>query len=274
MKKVHFFVTLFLVVALGFAVSCQAGVTVSIKADVSKEAVVGTALADFTFDIETTGEFLQTAVDKELTVKGLDAFNGTEASDKATATAKISALGNADATTGKVTTATVTVSGFTAKKEAKGNLTFAIPKVESGSAPTILKDVTGEVTLSGKTVTIDAKAAPQPAEKRDVKAPQADGSVTNSGGNISGQVSFALEGATWKDAANDKENIQFDPEIGEMVTSTIDELKTVLTLSFEGQDADGILSDGTVSFDIKGLIDVDETHKIPDGDLKCFLEIK
>ena len=201
MKKSSILVTLFLAVALVFAVSCPSGVTVSITGtdDISKAATVNTALEAFTFEISTTGEFLSTAVDQELTVKGLENFSGSEDSAKATATAKIKSLGEADATSKKITTATVEVSAFTAKTATNGakELTFAIPAVKSGETAKILKDVTSEVAISGKKVLI---AASNPI--KDVKVAPTSTTLTftqNTTISSDNTTTFTLEGASWKE---------------------------------------------------------------------------
>ena len=158
MKKSSLFVAMFLIAALIFTVSCPSNFAVNIVGDkdIEQEVTVDTE-STFTFDIEVSnGAFLESAKDKAITVNIPADFDNAE--DKAVVSASVTTLGEKDATTGKITKATVTVL-FTAKNavsEAK-ELTFEIPASDN---PAILEGVKDKITISGKKVLVTAVPKP------------------------------------------------------------------------------------------------------------------
>lgn len=251
MKKSSILVTLFLVVALVFAVSCPSGPQVSITTtdgkDIAKEATVGTALEDFTFDIEVAnGAFTADAKDQELTIKGLNQFDAEN--DKATAKATITALAEADASTKKVTKATVTVSGFTAKAAPNGakELTFEIPEVKADGKK-YLEDTTSAIAIGGKKVSITASNP-----TKNVVVTASSETIEFTVGSAEAEtVTFTIspEGTTWKE--NSLPSITDDNGI---TFSFVCTSATILTLTVTPSSTTVAAAEKEYEFDITNAI--------------------
>lgn len=270
MKKSSIFVTILLVVALCFAVSCQKGPQVSITsaADIKKDATVDKALEDFTFEIEVVnGAFVSDAKGQTLTIKGLDQFNASGTGDdaRATATATISKLADADATSKKITKATVTVSGFTAKVATQGakDLTFEIPEIKA-DAKKCLEDTTSAVAIGGRKVSITAS---NPVQKVEVVAAPTSREFT-AGRSIStaNTVTFTLTGAKWKESA--APTISADNGLTFSIEKTSD---TVMTLKVTGTPTE-VADAKNYSFVIKDFVDVATGYTL-DNTLKASVSV-
>lgn len=270
MKKSSVILTVLLVIALVFAVSCP-GKTPKVSitgTDVTKEATVGTELADFTFDVEiANGEFLDSAKDKALTIKGLDAFDASN-TEKASATATITALTKDK--DNKNTKATVAVSKFTAKKattEAKP-LTFEIPASDSAA---YVKDVKTAIAIGGKAVKVKASAAPTPAQQ-DVIISSSDVTMTFtygegiSAGNI---AKFTLVGATWK--VGSLPTIQ--PDNGLLFTSSVDTDAHVLKVTVTGTPSSVVAAKDYTFTVADANVTLENGYKLPTASLTGTVKV-
>ena len=290
MKRTSILLTVLLVVSLLFAVSCpNKNPTVSITeaSDVQKDVTVGAAFADFSFKIEVAkGEFAYTAEGKEIAIKNLNAFDNGATTASAKATIKLDA---ADESTNKITSATVTISGFTAQKATDNYvaLSFEIPAITDDKP--VVKDVKTAITIGGSRG-VKIKAISQ--SSGDIDNPGTPGDSGNTDSNVvsvksseetltltyckkltdATSVNLVLTNAKWKD---DISTVSFDSLSAGITVKSAEKVTNDKTLkvTFEGTPTKIFENECTFSI-TEDLIEFDaKKYKLPTNGLSVTLNI-
>lgn len=188
MKKKLFIPLSFIIAFFAILVSCPSNrMYLSI---VGQDKVVqvnqGELLPPFTFDVYTSNdEFLSSAENSELSVKGLENFYND--ANNANVKAIIKSIAKDEKDSSKYTRATIEVSGFKADKATDKALpiNFEVPKVVSGTS-TILKNERNVVPLGGRTIKINVNknGTNTPGDSGDTDKPSMPGDSGSTASNV------------------------------------------------------------------------------------------